>query len=191
MSEQVIGDVQHGALRNPLLNSILKKFGATAFKRCSVMGQFEHFLRRTLVWSPPDRPRRTCLEIGTYNGISAIVLSQYFNRVVCVSVDNDPSVLLKQQIADFLGIKNIRFFDCKDNVEKRAVIEQLDFDYCYQDGDHVNDTHEDFALVERCGHVLLHEYWPIQPVVWNLVNSLPQHEVLRAEFDCFAYWQRL
>ena len=44
-------------------------------------------------------------------------------------------------------------------------------------------------LVKRCGRVLFHEYWPLQPPVWNLVNSLPVDEVTRAQFDCLAYWE--
>jgi hypothetical protein len=184
-AEAIIGDVRHGALKNPMLNAILKEFGSQAFRRCSVMMEFEHFVRRIGLRG------RTCLEIGTYNGISAVLLTQFFERVVCVSVDENPERLLKRQIAAHLGLTNkLRFFDCADNDEKAAVISQLDFDACYQDGDHANDTRADFALVERCGRVLLHEYWPIQPPVWNLVNSLPEHEVIRAEFDCFAYWQR-
>jgi predicted O-methyltransferase YrrM len=184
--EQIDYYYRHGICRNPMLVEVLKKFGAIAFKRCSVMMEFEQFLRRIR----GNQRDGVCLEIGTYNGISAIVLSQYFARVICVSVDNDPGVLLKHDICAHLGIRNIRFFDCKDNVEKKALVDSLAFDFCYQDGDHVNDTKDDFALVERCGRVLFHEYWPIQPVVWNLVNALPDHEVARAQNDCMAYWQR-
>lgn len=183
-TEPIVGDIRWGALRNPMLSAILKEFGPIALKRCSVMMQFEHFLQQI----NPKLERATCLEIGTYHGISAVILSQYFSRVVCVSVDDHPEELLKQEIIDFLGIRNVRFFDCKDNAEKADLINQMDFDFCYQDGDHIHDTHDDFALVKRCGRVLLHEYWPIQPPVWNLVNSLPQHEITRAEFDCMAYW---
>jgi len=57
------------------------------------------------------------------------------------------------------------------------------------DGDHTNDTEEDFGLVKSCGRVLFHEYWPLQPAVWNLVNSLPKNEVISANYDCLAYWQ--
>lgn len=185
-TEQVIGDVEYGALRNPLLNAVLKRFGAEAFRRCSVMGEFEHFLRRVSLTLP--KKRMTCLEIGTYNGISAIVLSQYFDRVICVSVDENPGELLKHRICSYLGIDNVRFFDVQNNEQKAAIVEKLDFDFCYQDGDHAHDTDADWTLVNRCGRVLLHEYWPLQPSVWNLVNSLPQREIMRAQFDCFAYW---
>lgn len=187
MTEKVIGDVRHGALANPALNKVLQQFGAEAFRRCSIMMEFEAFLRRVHAQLP--KRRMTCLEIGTYNGMSAIVLAQYFDRVICVSVDDKPGELLKHNIVKALGITNIRFFDCASNEEKAALVRDLDFDFCYQDGDHLNDTHTDFALVKRCGRVLLHEYWPLQPAVWNLVNALPQNEILRAQFDCLAYWQ--
>lgn len=187
VAEKVIGDVQYGALANPALNQVLQQFGAEAFRRCSIMMEFEAFLKRVHAQLP--KRRMTCLEVGTYNGMSAIVLSQYFDRVICVSVDDKPGELLKHDIVKALGIRNIRFFDCANNAEKAAVIGKLDFDFCYQDGDHLNDTHDDFALVKRCGRVLLHEYWPLQPAVWNLVNGLPQGEILRAQFDCLAYWQ--
>lgn len=184
---QIRGDVKYGALTNQALHQVLKQFGAAAFRRCSVMMEFEHFLNR-VVQTLPKGKRMTCLEIGTYNGISAIVLSQYFDRVICTSVDEHPEELLKQQIVDCLGIKNIRFFDCKNNQEKGDLIRGLDFDFCYQDGDHIHDTNADFELARKCGRILFHEYWPLQPPVWNLVESLPQNEVMRAQFDCFAYW---
>jgi hypothetical protein len=181
MSEKV----PYGALSNPLLHEVLKVFGPIAFKRCSVMMEFEAFLKRIL----PKKNLGTCLEIGTFNGISAIVLAQYFERVVCVSVDDRPGELLKHRIVDHLGLKNIQFFDCVDNSEKTSIVESLDFDFCYQDGDHMNDTESDFALVQKCGRVLFHEYWPIQPSVVRLVDSLPQNEITRAQFDCLAYWE--
>lgn len=190
MTERIIGDVQYGALANPMLNAVLKEFGPEAFRRCSVMMEFEHFLRRI---APPkggkDGRRTCCLEIGTYNGISAIVLSQYFDRVVCVSVDERPGELLKHRIVKYLGIDNIRFFDCKDNDAKKAVVQQLDFDFCYMDGDHANDTYADWEMVRHCGKVLLHEVWPLQPKSWALAESLPKGELLRAQFDCLAFWQ--
>jgi hypothetical protein len=80
------------------------------------------------------------------------------------------------------------FIDCADNAEKVARIERENFDFAYSDGDHHADTMLDFDLVRRCGRVLFHEYWPMQPPVWNLVNSLPRGEVIKCEHDCLAYW---
>lgn len=182
--EKINGEITYGAFSNPLLNAIFKKFGKKAFARSSALMEFEPFLKRI------GASGKTCLEIGTYHGITAIILAQYFKRVVCVSVDNDPESLLKHEIVKHLGIRNIQFIDLDNNSQKRQQVESLKFDFCYMDGDHTHDTHTDFELVKRCGRVLFHEYWPIQAPVWNLVNSLPQDEVTRAEYDCFAYWNR-
>lgn len=177
-------DITRGAFANPLMKAILAKFGKPAFARSSACMEFEAFLKRI------GAGGRTCLEIGTYHGITAILLSQYFDRVVCVSVDNDPGSLMKHKLVDYLGIKNIVFHDCANNDEKAAIINSLDFDFCYSDGDHTHDTYSDFELVKRCGRVLQHEAWPIQAPVWNLLHSLPADEITWADQDCFAYWER-
>jgi predicted O-methyltransferase YrrM len=183
-SEEVIGEITHGAFANPLMSEVLAKFGRRAFARTSMCMEFEAFLRRI------GASGKTCLEIGSYNGITGIILSQYFDKVICVSYDPDKRHIIKPEIVESLGIENIEFHDVESNEHKRELVDSMDFDFCYSDGDHCNDARDDFDLVKRCGRVLLHEYWPIQPPVWNLVNSLPPHEVTRAQFDCLAYWQR-
>lgn len=182
-NEHIEGDIVHGALSNKLLNAIFKQFGRRAFARSSACGEFEAFLKRI------NARGKCCLEIGTYNGITAVVLSQFFDEVHCVTVDEVPPRLFRSEIVSHLGITNIHFHDAKDNAEKSDFIKALEFDFAYVDGDHA-DTRDDFELVKHCGRVLFHEYWPLQAQVWNLVNSLPQKEVTRAEYDCFAYWGR-
>lgn len=184
-TEPLRGEIEHGAFSNPQLRQVLKHFGKRAFARSSACMEFEAFLKRI------GAGGGTCLEIGTYNGITAVVLSQFFDKVICVSVD-EPDLkrgIIKRDIVEFLGVKNIEFIDVDNNAQKAKVVNGLQFDFCYSDGDHTHDTYTDFELVKRCGKVLLHEYWPIQPPVWNLVNSLPANEVVRAAYDCFAYWQ--
>lgn len=184
LEEPIRGEIIHGPFANPYFQKVLKKFGKTAFARSSACMEFETFLRRI------NARGKTCLEIGTYQGMSAVVLSQFFERVVCVSVDDDLRRIIKRDIVEYLGITNIEFYDVKDNTEKRKIVEALAFDFAYSDGDHANDTQEDFDLVKRCGRVLLHEAWPLQSHVWNLVHSLPANEVIWATYDCFAYWER-
>lgn len=176
--------IQRGAWANPRMNEVLHHFGKKAFARSAACMEFEAFLKRI------GAGGQTCLEIGTYQGITAIILSQFFERVVCVSVDESPERLIKRDIVKHLGITNIDFHDVKDNARKRHLINSLEFDFAYSDGDHTHDTRDDFNLVRRCGRVLFHEVWPIQPSVWNLVHSLPPEEVTFAQYDCFAYWQR-
>lgn len=88
-TEPIRCGVTRGAFSNPMMQEVLRKFGKRAFARSSACMEFESFLRRIKAGGG------TCLEIGTYNGITAVVLSQFFDRVVCVSVD-EPA--LKRQI---------------------------------------------------------------------------------------------
>ena len=180
--EAIIGEITFGPFSTPLMKAIFKRFGKKAFGRSSACAEFESFLKQI------GANGKCCLEIGTFHGITAVILSQYFELVICVSIDEMP--VMKREIVDYLGIKNISFFDAKDNAEKAAFIRAAQFDFCYQDGDHTHDTYTDFELVKRCGRVLFHEYWPLQSPVFNLVNSLPQDEIARANFDCLAMWTK-
>jgi len=185
MNEQVsgiVGEISAGAFANPYMREILRAFGPAAFLRSSGTREFEHFLRANHVRG------KTCLEIGTFHGVTAVLLSQFFERVISVSVDVSPSKLLKRDICAHLGIDKIEFHDARDNSEKKRIVDALEFDFAYVDGDHARDTASDFDLVRRCRHVLFHEYWPAQAPVWNLVNALPPDQVRRALFDCFALW---
>lgn len=173
------------AWRNTRLLQVLKTFGAEVLRRSSVGMELEAFLGRI------GASGKCCLEIGTYNGVSTLVLAQFFERVVTISLD-DPETDLshKHRIWKLVGAHNIQGLDIKDDSEKRALVDDLDFQFAYLDGDHVNCTASDFALTQRCGKLLFHEYWPLQPPVWNLVNALPRQEVMFAQYDCLAYWER-
>jgi hypothetical protein len=150
---QLQGEITFGPFSNPRLNAVLKHFGKAAFGRSSACMEFESLLERIseqrIMRGGPQLSEMTCLEIGTFHGITAVILSQFFERVLCVSVDDPNTRLLKHDIVKFLGIKNIAFHDAKDNVEKAAFIRAARFDFCYQDGDHTNDTPSDFALVRH------------------------------------------
>lgn len=183
-TDEIIGEVTYGPFASPRMSAILKKFGKRAFGRSSACMEFEDFLRRIAVTG------KTCLEIGTFHGVTAALLAQHFGQVLCVTIDEPATRSLRDQIIEHLGVTNVRFFDVANNEMKAELIGRLDFDFCYQDGDHTNDTLTDFDLVKKCGRVLFHEYWPLQPAVWNLVNSLPRQEVMRAHFDNLAYWER-
>lgn len=200
--EQIVGEIDFGPFSSPMMRAIFKQFGKEAFGRSSGCMEFEHFLIALGVRG------KHCLEIGTFNGITACLLTQFFDRVTCVTVEYDDRCRkLRAEIAAFLGLKDrIAFIDVPNhvpeakqitmldrarlNAEKKRIVDALDFDFAYSDGDHTNDTHEDFALVKRCGRVLLHEAWVLQPSVWNLANSLPKEEVTWAQFDCLALWTR-
>jgi len=145
------------------LMAVFKTYGPSAFRRSSVLEGLEPFVRAQGFGG------KACVEIGTLKGLTAIVLSRHFEHVVTIDIVDDP---LKHVIASSLGIRNIEFVTVRDNAEKATVINGLDFDGAYVDGDHARDTESDFALVKRCGRVLFHEHWPAQPAVVNLAARL-------------------
>jgi len=167
--------------KDPQLSAIFHRFGADAFRRSSGVELFESFLRKIKF-----RGER-CVEIGTYNGITAIILARYFKEVV--SFDIFPYTA-KHAIAEFAGVTNVRFVDIKSNEEKAELINALDFDAAYSDGDHANDAQSDFDLVKKCKRVLFHEYWDIQQPVYDLVNSLKLNFRDKVTIEGkFAFWE--
>lgn len=166
---------------DPQLRAVLEKFGVEPFRRSSVVEGFDDFLRSH------DFTGRRCLEIGSWMGLTAIVLARYFEEVV--SIDIHPNQT-KHDIVEFLGVKNIRFIDIPDNSHKAKLIDSLEFEAAYVDGDHAKDTFTDFALVERCGHVLFHEVWEPQPSVMKLVRRLrTRGETVRVR-NKLGVWKR-
>jgi hypothetical protein len=163
--------------RDPQLVEIFKTYGIAAFRRSSVLEGFEEFIQQT------GFKGHTCVEIGSLKGLTAIVLSRYFSRVISIDILDDP---LKWEIASSLGISNITFLNVIDNEEKKRIIEGLEFDAAYSDGDHAHDAMSDFNLVRRCKRVLFHEFWDAQPNVVKLVGSLDSGTVTSK--GKFALW---
>ena len=149
--------------RDPQLVEVVKTFGIGVFRRSSVLEGFAEFIKANGFGG------RRCVEIGTCNGLTALVLARHFDEVVTIDIaPND----VKRRIAEYVGARNITFVDVKDNAEKERAIGALEFDGAYVDGDHAHDTETDFALVQRSGRVLFHEYWPAQPAVMGMVERL-------------------
>lgn len=166
--------------RDPVLVRIYEAFGIGVFRRSCVLEGFDAFIRKN------GFAGKRVVEIGTCNGLTAIILARHFAEVV--TIDNAPNEK-KYEIAQFLGVENVRFIDVANNDQKAAVIRGLDFDAAFVDGDHACDTETDFSLVERCGRVLFHEYWaPQQPVV-ELVDALRVHGHVETE-QKWAIWTR-
>jgi protein-L-isoaspartate O-methyltransferase len=149
--------------RDPQMLNVFKAIGIEAFRRSSVLEGFAEFLKQQGVFG------RRCVEIGTCNGLTAIVLARHFEEVVTIDIAPNS---MKHRIAVLCEARNIRFIDVESNTEKARLIAGLDFDFAYVDGDHAHDTEADFALVKRSGRVLFHEYWDAQPAVVSLVNRL-------------------
>lgn len=149
--------------RDAQLVELFKRYGPTAFRRSSVLEGFEAFIKAQKFVG------ECCIEIGTLKGLTALVLARHFQRVITIDIIDDPQ---KREIADMLGVRNIEFFNIRDNEEKADIILASRFDAAYVDGNHTKDTQTDFALVRKCGRVLFHEAWDAQPPVMQLLASL-------------------
>lgn len=170
----------HALHGDPLLLRVYEAFGIGVFRRSCVLEGFNAFVRKH------GFTGSRCVEIGSCNGLTAIVLSRYFAEVV--TIDSAPNTV-KHAIVAYLGIENIRFVDVADNREKAVVIRKMAFDAAFVDGDHARDTATDFSLVERCGHVLFHEHWAPQPSVVELVAALRRRGAVAAAGK-WALWKR-
>lgn len=178
--EKKLCDRVQVVLSDPRMTLVLQAFGAEVFRRSSIFHGLDAFLDESGVRGG------TCFEIGTWNGLTAIVLSRYFDRVITVDIAHNA---MKHEIIARLGIDNIRCFDVADNADKARIAAAHDFDFAYLDGDHAHDTEADFALVEHCGRVLFHEVWPFQKPVWSRVHRLLPSEVTFGG-DGLALWRK-
>lgn len=138
---------------------------------------------------------RTALEIGTYKGVSAAEMSQYCDRVITIDLAHGKLEANNEEWsrAAFwrsLGIGNIQSVLVKDDAEKKALVDKLDFDFAFIDGAHDETVANDFAMVKRCGRVLFHDADDNGPgrsnCVYEFLMTLPQDQL---EFiDIFALW---
>ena len=173
-------------------NLIMERHGAGVLKRSALnirggAGVFKHILE--------GKGYRTVLEIGTYRGCAAAEMSRYCERVVTIDLLHGK---LEQSGEQFnrpafwasLGITNIDMLLVTDNAERKALVDELDFDFAFIDGAHDASVREDFEIVKRCGRVLFHDYDPrgnpAQDHVFNFVNTLPKEQV--QILDIFALW---
>lgn len=163
---------------DPVLLGIFQRFGISVFRRSSVLEGFAQFIEAN------NFRGKTCVEIGTCKGLTALVLSRFFDTVVSVDIVADHQ---RNEIAEFVGVKNVHFMTVANNYEKADLLDKLVFDAAYADGDHAQDTMLDFSLVRKCGRVLFHEYWEVQPEVMRLVSRLAKqgHVVTSGKF---ALW---
>jgi predicted O-methyltransferase YrrM len=137
---------------------------------------------------------RTVLEIGTYRGVSAAWMAQFCDRVVTIDLAQGQ---MHKHAPDFdrmafwdaLGIRNIDLHLVENDQAKGALINGLDFDFAFIDGDHrARGPAKDFELVRRCGTVLFHDCDPRNPSdVSRFVASLPRHQV--EQIGIFALWK--
>lgn len=118
---------------------------------------------------------RTIIEIGTYQGVSTAILSEYADKVHAIDIVDLP---MRNEIFNFLGVTNVSFYKCSaDFSDKEKKVKEIfskeDVDLVFIDGDHWGKALEqEFNLVKACKKILIHDYEPAFPVVYDFCNSL-------------------
>ena len=171
--EKQVGDRVNTVLGDPMLLSVFQNFGASVFRRSSVFHGLGRFLAENNVRG------ECCFEVGTWNGLTAAILSRHFDHVVTVDIAHNA---IKRDILAHLDIRNVECIDIRSNEEKPGVLKGMEkrglkIDCAYLDGNHREDTEQDFSFVRRYGRAIFHEAWIFQSPVWSLIHSLPENEV--------------
>ncbi len=171
---------------------IIELFGERFLRRSCIRNDYESLLEII-----KGKDIETLLEIGTYRGVSAAILSEYCKKLVTIDLyygqlEMGGAKARRKGFWRKLGIENIRFYRAKNELTKREFIKNLDFDFAFVDGDHGEIIRSDFEMVKKCGRVLFHDYLDDEDrnttPIYDLVNLLPENEVTIC--GNFAYWEK-
>lgn len=121
-------------------------------------------------------PRRTVLEIGTYQGVSACIMSEYFDKVLTIDIKRQD---LTNEIIDFCGCtEKISNYVIGDRKEEKSLVDKLckdnDLDMIFIDGEHTHyELSKDWDMLNsKCSSILIHDYDPYYKDVYDFVNKI-------------------
>jgi hypothetical protein len=150
---------------------LIKKFGTHInHMSCVYLGDGENVLRNMCT---RIKNRKSCLEIGTYQGVSACVLSEYFEDVLTIDIEKQP---LTTQIIEYGKVGNITAVLVKNRKDEDAIIKKAftsPIQLVFIDGEHFNgELKKDWESVnEHCDNILIHDYSPFFSEVYDFVNE--------------------
>lgn len=140
----------------------------------------------------PIKGKKIAFESGTYHGLSAALLAEYFDIVYTCDIEKGYYVdnKIKYEIWDLLGVTDkIKFKMLKNDNEKPKFIEECQkenpISFCFIDGNHAVGTEIDFKLLNKCGRILFHDYnkekatnnQGMWKAVYDFINTLKQNIV--------------
>ena len=150
-----------------------------------------------------DKEIKHAVEIGTFMGTATAVLAHYAWKVSTMDIRRYyQSATLWLNMGVMPQITQYIISDHPD--DKTTLLNRLDFDFAFIDGNHRDGVNLDWELTKKCGRVLFHDYFhegtpmpdlmtdkkSFEPSPWilELVDSLPKDEVTIKE--PFAYWEK-
>jgi hypothetical protein len=116
----------------------------------------------------------TAIEIGTYQGVSASIISEYAEKVYTIDIADMP---LRNEIFDYLKINNVKFIKVSSRKVEDETIEKIflkdKIDLCFIDGEHFNgELEKDFKACKNCNNIIIHDYATSFREVFDFVNNL-------------------
>ena len=166
---------------------LIKRFGdGINHMSCVYLNDGEVYLREALDKVKPTK----AIEIGTYQGVSTAIISEYCKKVWAFDIFNQP---LRAEIWNFLKIENIEFDIAKDREAENKTIKKLikdeKIDFCFIDGAHFHgELEKDFDACKACPNILIHDYTPEFPEVFEFVQKQSHWEL--TEYPAFALLQK-
>ena len=118
-------------------------------------------------------PLDTVIEIGTFQGVSACIISEYAKKVMTFDIEKQP---LTESIVDFACESKIDLIVGKPSMISAGVKESFEkekIDLAFIDGEHFDgQLKKDFELVKDCKQILIHDYDPGFPEVYEFCNEI-------------------
>ena len=149
---------------------LIEKFGSDInHMSCVYLNDGEGVIRRL---TKKIIPKREVLEIGTYRGVSACVLSTIFENVITVDIKDEP---MRKEI--MATTDNVEFVKVKNRTNEIAVVIDIfknhNIDMVFLDGEHFNgELAKDWEMVkDYCPNILIHDYSPSFSEVYDFVNE--------------------
>ena len=150
----------------------------------NLLYSMEHVIRSFL----KNNKIEHAVEIGTWRGVSTALLAHYADKVTTIDIAYHPEAL---PLWYYFGVKDkIKYIVVENNAAKKNLIDGLDFDFAFVDGNHnFSEVAFDYECVKKCGRILFHDYGVEHlPDVTDFVDRLTKENVtIRAPF---AYWKK-
>jgi len=153
-------------------NDILKNFGDAALQVPELSFVIFNEIEFNLIVNEIDYKPKLLVETGTASGCSALLLSQFAERIITFDIID---VKMKYDIWKFYDVdKRITAHTIKDTSEIPALIDK-EFDFAFIDGDHSYEgCSKDIAVVEKCGRILFHDVY--HPPIVKAINELRERK---------------
>ena len=135
----------------------------------------------------PIKGKKIAIESGTFHGVSAALLTDYFDEVHTFEIEKGyvKDKTLHNKVWEHLGVSDrIYFHLIKNDKEKEEILKTLNWDFGFVDGNHTVGTKIDFNLLNKCGRILFHDYNTkkaekkgLWKAVYDFINTLKNNIV--------------